>query len=83
MKVTCAWCGAVKQQGDGPVSHGICPVCAIVHFQLHAPALMAPLPDRYTDCRVCRESDLDDDGVATGCRVRKCVMPDRRDPFTR
>jgi hypothetical protein len=28
MKVICAWCGEIKQDGCGPVSHGICEKCA-------------------------------------------------------
>ena len=27
MKVICAWCGKVLQEGDEPISHGICPEC--------------------------------------------------------
>ena len=26
--IVCAWCGAVKQEGREPVSHGICEACA-------------------------------------------------------
>jgi phage FluMu protein Com len=27
MKVVCAWCGKVLQEGSEPISHGICPEC--------------------------------------------------------
>jgi len=26
--IICAWCAKVLQEGDYPVSHGICPECA-------------------------------------------------------
>lgn len=25
--VVCAWCGFVIREGEGPISHGICPSC--------------------------------------------------------
>jgi hypothetical protein len=28
MKVICAWCGKILQEGENPASHGICPSCA-------------------------------------------------------
>ena len=28
LRVVCAWCGKVLREGVGPVSHGICTVCA-------------------------------------------------------
>jgi len=30
LRILCAWCGKVKQEGDtgGAISHGICPQCA-------------------------------------------------------
>jgi predicted RNA-binding Zn-ribbon protein involved in translation (DUF1610 family) len=27
MKSVCAWCGKVIREGDGEVSHGMCPKC--------------------------------------------------------
>ncbi len=27
LRITCAWCGAVIEEGPGPVSHGMCAGC--------------------------------------------------------
>jgi hypothetical protein len=27
VKIICAWCGKVKQEGSEPISHGICDRC--------------------------------------------------------
>jgi hypothetical protein len=27
IRVACAWCGEVIEEGSGPVSHGMCPKC--------------------------------------------------------
>lgn len=30
MRLSCAWCSTViRDEGDGPMSHGICPVCMV------------------------------------------------------
>ena len=29
IRVACAWCGDVMEEGPGPVSHGMCPKCRI------------------------------------------------------
>lgn len=28
LSIVCAWCGALQVEGNGTVSHGICPDCA-------------------------------------------------------
>ena len=33
MKIICAWCGVIMQEGDAPVSHGICPTCEKTFFE--------------------------------------------------
>jgi hypothetical protein len=27
LQILCAWCGAILQDGSGPVSHGLCATC--------------------------------------------------------
>jgi hypothetical protein len=83
MTTICMICHCVKSGQGEPISHGICYPCRLLVYGVPSvPALMKPKPDPYTECPTCRESDLDDDGVATGCRVAKCIMPDRRDPWS-
>jgi hypothetical protein len=81
IRTVCAWCGAVKQDGPGQTSHGMCEICATA-FKLSAQkALMKPRATRFDDCIYCRYRDLDLDGVPDGCMVAKCINPDRRDPW--
>lgn len=28
LRADCSWCGRVVREGDGPVTHTICPACA-------------------------------------------------------
>ncbi len=42
MRVVCAWCGAVLSEGEGQVSHGICPGCS----ELFERAYLRALRDR-------------------------------------
>ena len=44
--VICAWCRTVLNDGVGPASHGVCPVC--LEQQLDALALV-PFQDTPTD----------------------------------
>lgn len=37
LRVTCAWCGEVIEEGPGPVSHGMCGSCRTT--------LMATVPE--------------------------------------
>lgn len=37
MKIVCAWCNALIQEGDEPISHGMCPQCFVKHID-HRPA---------------------------------------------
>jgi len=32
MQTICAWCGKVLKEGEGDISHGICPACWDEHF---------------------------------------------------
>lgn len=41
MRVVCAWCGAVRNEGRGPVSHGICQACAAIFEQAYWRAMAA------------------------------------------
>lgn len=39
MRVVCAWCGAVLANGEGQVSHGICPGCSELFERAYLRAL--------------------------------------------
>jgi len=84
MKVVCGWCGVVKQEGGGEISHGICETCAIMFRLQSLPALMKPKADRYADCYGCQFCAYDFDGVPESCdrlRGEKCIRTDRRSPW--
>jgi len=35
MKIICAWCGTLIQEGLEPISHGICRGCVESEFHIH------------------------------------------------
>lgn len=84
MKVICMICLAVKVEGDGPVSHGICAPCALLFYGHYIRALMKPKADRFDDCLGCRHEDLDGDGMPDGCAAsigEPCIAPGKRSPW--